>query len=180
MSTLLITGFTSANPFRRSGSKKINNPQKIIAKAIVDRPDNYDCKKGEGEFTWTLKSTVKKKYLTNFLKRYYHDFYGKDSSFYIENCQPVIDFLSTNPSNEKLEEWEEDQCNNAFGLDDNYYEEITVEGKEMNVFISCYRLSFEGKVEYEELDEHMKFFKKLLRKVYADNPLGGCLIVEVG
>lgn len=175
--TGLITNFYAVKPAKRSKSNLLSQ-QELIAKAAVDQPQIFECKEDKEYFTWTLKSTVKKKYLVNFLKRYYQDFY--DSNTYSNHCKPVIDFLSTNPSQKALEKWDEDQLNDSFCLDDNIYREINIADKEIRVFISSYRLSIEGKVMYEELDGHLDFFEKCMRKAYADDPLGGCLIVEIG
>jgi len=40
-------------------------------------------------------------------------------------------------------------------------------------------LTSEGKVVYEELDQHLHFFESAIRKAYADDSLGGCLMVTV-
>lgn len=38
----------------------------------------------------------------------------------------------------------------------------------------------EGKVLYEELEQHVAFFESALRKAYANDALGGCLMITIG
>jgi hypothetical protein len=59
------------------------------------------------------------------------------------------------------------------------YRDMIIAGKRMEISYSSIALSFEGKVMYEEFERHLLFFERSIRKVYSDDPLGGCLIIDI-
>jgi hypothetical protein len=84
-----------------------------------------------------------------------------------------------NPSIDKLYEWDEDS-DYAIALDRDEIRDISIAKSEVRVNICNITLTSEGKVLYEELDQHLRFFEWAMRRAYADDPVGGCLMVTIG
>jgi len=149
-----------------------------VAKAMVDNPEEYSCSEEGGMYFWRLRREVKEAHLLTLVKRYYEDFYGSENSYFVKKCEPVISFLLTNPSGKELSKWtqESEELAEVSGLS----RAPKMAGQELKVYFSMWVLSTEGKVSFEELARHLTFFEKAIRRTYADNPLGGSLVVDIG
>ncbi len=176
--TAIITKFTT---YSRNLKTVDNDPDRavsIFAKKVVDNPKIFDFDRKKDECIWTLKSSIRKEHLPIFLKKYYADFYEEGSMYYERACKPILAFIETNPSEKECEKWLEKNWKNVFYVDD-ANADFYVNQQWIKSGISRIRLSYEGKVSYEEFETHLNFFQKSMRKAYADNPLGGCLYVTV-
>jgi hypothetical protein len=149
-----------------------------VAGAVVSNPEHYSCNEVHGMFIWRLPQKARDAYLVDLLSRYYGDFYGLQSPDFAEQCKPAIEFFLTRPTDEKLAEWLEES--DGFSDLDGWFRTVKIGGKEVTVHFSVWSLSCEGKVMVEELERHLRFFERAIRKTYADNPLGGSLAVDVG
>lgn len=149
-----------------------------VARAEVNSPESYNCTEVDGKFRWALSQEAREAHLVGLLSKFYADFYGPDTSDFAERCFPVLDYLSGKPSNEDFIAWIE----GSEGLleMDRWHHRVVIGGEEVTVYLSFWSLSEEGKVLVEELDEHLWFFEKAIRRMYADNPLGGSLAVGIG
>jgi hypothetical protein len=117
--------------------------------------------------------------LPGFLKRYFSDFYKEQSHKYDKRAKPVLDFLSRAPSTETFYGWLEDSDGELDLYGDE--ERFVILAKWKVLVRICYlELTLEGKVMYEEIEQHLQFFESAMRKTYADNLLGECLMVTIG
>ena len=148
-------------------SRFINNSEFFM---IIEDKDFY---------IWSLKPEIIETYLYDFLKNYYADFYNSGSYNYDSSCKPVLDFLKTKPKTAAILEFLEESDSEAFTKGDSRYD-ITV--NEANIVASTEEitLSFEGKVMYEEIFDHISFFQACVRKAYAENPLAAGLTIDIG
>jgi hypothetical protein len=152
-----------------------------VARTVVDSTDSFNCKdEGGGYYRWSWKREARRKHLIPLLDQYYADFYGKSSKKFAAYCDPVINFLGEDPSDEDLISWAENEGLETFYPSDDWFRMATVNGQEIRVNITLVSLSSEGKVLAEEMQQHLSFFEKALRIVYGDNPFGKCLTVDVG
>jgi hypothetical protein len=181
MGTYMQTGLI--HDFRVSRSHELGNPgsdafESEVAKAMVDNPEEYSCSEEGGMYYWRLRQEAKEANLLALVKRYFEDFYGSETSYFDKNCKPVISFLSTNPSGKELSKraLESEELAEV----DGWSRRLNIHGQEVKVYFSVWVLSNEGKVMFEELDRHLTFFEKTIRRTYADNPLGGSLVIEIG
>ncbi|MES1249817.1 MAG: hypothetical protein ABUL46_03990 [Chitinophaga rupis] len=179
MRTALITEFNVSSSSLGSQGDNLADMKSLFAKEIIDNPESFKCSKEGDSYIWTLKPSIAKKYLAGFLKRYYQDFYNPNSDYYKNNCEPIIGYLSSNPTIEELKNWSENSNDGYLNFDEDEIYQINFNREQINIGVSSILLSLEGKVLYEELEEHLKFFKKSIRKAYADDPLGGGITVEV-
>jgi hypothetical protein len=127
---------------------------------------------------WKLGRQARDAHLVDLLSRFYMDYYGFQSPDFSVHCKPIIDFFLTKPTDEKLAEWlqESDEF-----LDLNrWYRKVNIGGKDVTVNFSMWSLACQGKVTFEALERHLRFTEKSIRKAYANNPLGGSLVVDVG
>lgn len=178
--TALVSEFRVSKSLAALKEADLNDSNAFIGKALVNTPELFLCEEGKDFFIWRLKEEARRTYLGSFLKQYYQDFYGSDIRYFDEHCKPVIDYILTDPTDEKLNQWKENTLSEVFYPDEYGVREVLVHQKRINIRFSSIRLSYEGKVMYEELEKHLRFFELAMQKAYADNPLGGCLIVEVG
>ena len=178
--TALVTGFRLSKSLELLQGADVDDLTTIAGSALVNNPEIFLCEEGKDFFVWKLREEARRTYLASFLKRYYKDFYGADIHYFNKHCKPVIDYLLTSPTNEQLNEWEKDSLSNVFYSDEYGIREVLIDRKRINMRFSSVRLSHEGKVLYEKLERHLTFFEHAMRTAYADNPIGGCLIVEVG
>jgi hypothetical protein len=184
MGTFLQTAFITEFSFSATTSKlkgiSLDEFRTNVAKTVVGSLDCFSCEDEGGFFRWSLKEEARGKHLVPLLERYYADFYGKDSKKYVAYCKPVISFLGTDPSDDDLVSWAEEEGFSTFYPSDGWYRMPSVNGEEVQVNVSCVSLSSEGKVLVEEMEQHLAFFERALRLVYGDNPLGKSLTVDVG
>jgi len=181
MQTGIITEFSFGTPTATLKGISLKELKTYVARSVVDSPESFSCEdEGGGFFRWRWKREIRRKRLIPLLDRYYADFYGKDSKDFAAFCSPVINFLGTDPSDKDLISWAEDEGFEAFYPTDDWFRMATVNGQKVRVNVSLVSLSSEGKVQVEELQQHLSFFEKALRFVYGDNPLGKCLTVDVG
>lgn len=75
-----------------------------VASAMVTSPESYNSKEVDGMCFWELLRDARESHLVDLLSRYYSDFYGPNSSYFANCCRPIIDYLSTKPSDRKLAE----------------------------------------------------------------------------
>ena len=177
MQTGLIHEFRVAKSYKpESMSLKVFKMK--VAGAVVDSPESYACKEVDGMFYWTLRQEAREAHLADLLSAYYTDFYGPKCSGFAKYCKPVIDYLSTKPSAEEFAIWNKE----SEGLEemDGWSRRVMIDGEKVLVYFSFWSLSYEGKVMIEELEQHLTFFERAIRRMYADNPLGGSLAVDVG
>lgn len=159
-------------------SRNLDKVSGELAPAVVDNPNAFDLVDEGDYFAWKLKQDIIEKRLPLFLKRYFNDFCSGDSEYYDSHCKLILDYLSTNPSIDKLHEWDEDS-DYVITLDKYEIEEIAIAKGEVQAHVYSILLTSEGKVMYEELDRHLEFFERAMRKAYADDPLGGCLMATI-
>jgi hypothetical protein len=180
LQTAIINEFSFTVPASRLKGISPNVFKTNVAKTVVDSLDCFSCE-DEGDYCkWSWKREARRTHLLPLLDRYYGDFYGKDSKEFETYCKPVISLLSDDPSDDDLISWAEEEGFYTFYPSDDWSLMATVNGQEVQVNVSVYSLSSEGKVLVEEMHQHLSFFEKALRFVYGDNPLGKCLTVEVG
>ena len=182
MGEYIRTGIIAKFTIYKSEAGKIDiNQAKIrkdLAAAVVDNPASFDCVDGDDRLIWTLKQGSVDKRLSVFLDRYFKDFYPGDSDNYDSDCKPILDYLSKGPSVNELYDWQEDSDYDIMFYDDEKYIYVAQTKVRANLYIMG--LTSEGKVMYEELDRHLAFFGSAMRRAYADDPLGGGLVVTVG
>ena len=105
MGTYMHTGLIHEFSVAKSNNKRSLSSEafkKEVAKTVVGNPEAYSCDEEGGIYTWQLRPDVKQAHLLTIIKRYYGDFYGSESSYFTKNCEPVISFLSSNPSDEEI------------------------------------------------------------------------------
>lgn len=138
------------------------------ALSIVDNPELFIVEENKGFYNWTLKAGILSRHLYNLLKIYYDDFYSDNQDYFKQNCLPVLDFLKTQPTEKEIWNYLENDLSDVFNICEcSYFGADTI------------RLSYEGKVFYEEIDDHLNFFNVIIRKAYHANPLGSCLIIDI-
>ena len=177
MRTAIVIKFRVAKSCVLKVNMDLEDAKNGLAKAIVKNPECFDCQEEDDYFVWRLKPDIQETRLLGFMTRYFNDFYLGQSDQYARRCQPVLDYLSGNPSADEFYDWLEEEG------------ELTIDTREMrsvyfaqckfNVRICNIELTSEGKVMYEELDQHLAFFEFAVREAYADDLLGGCLMVTV-
>ena len=175
MHTGLIHEFSIQKPSKHSN---LDDFKAAAARAVVNNPESYDLKEVKGMYSWTLRREAREAHLVDLLSRFYADFYGPQSDYFIKNCRSVIAHLSTNPSDEELIAWILES--EEFPELDDWSRRVIVNGENVTVHFSLWSLTYEGKVIVEELDLHSAFFERAIRRMYAGNPLGGSLAVDVG
>jgi hypothetical protein len=181
LQTGIITEFSFSTPAVRLREISLDAFKTSVARTVVDSTDSFNCEDGgSGFYRWSWKREARRKHLIPLLARYYADFYGKDSKKFAAYCKPVIGFLGSDPSDEDLISWAENEGFETFFPTDDWFRMATVNGQEVRVNVSLVSLSSEGKVLVEEMQQHLSFFERALRFVYGDNPLGKCLTVDVG
>ncbi|MBS1665270.1 MAG: hypothetical protein JST68_29765 [Bacteroidetes bacterium] len=184
MGTFLYTGIINRFCFDLSekSAKKtsLDRLKTKVAKAVVGDLNSFTCEGKESFYSWNWKREARRKYLVPFLKRYYSDFYGKDSEAFEKYCKPIVSFLNNDPSDEDLIDWAEEEGYEFFGPMNGWLRYVTIDGQRVRVNVSFISLSSEGKVIVEEIEEHQSFFENALRLVYRNNPFGKCLTVDVG
>ena len=121
----------------------------------------------------------RKERLPVFLKKYFNDFCNRNRKYYESHCEPILNYLTKNPSVDRFDEWDEDS-DYEITLDSDEVRYIYIAGGKVRVNIYNVTLKSEGKVMCEEIDRHLKFFESGMRKMFADDPLGGWLIVTIG
>jgi hypothetical protein len=183
MGTYVQTGLIYQFSTEKSGNKSKNvshdDFKLLVARAVVGNPDLYSCEDDDGICEWTMKKEAWQTHLSDFWLKYLGDFYGAKTREFAESCDPVISFLSTNPSEKEFNDWLEE--GDVVTLEDHgWYQHTIVQGQEITIRFSFICLTYEGKVEYEEFGKHLSFFEKAIREKYSSNPLGGCLIVCIG
>jgi hypothetical protein len=180
MCTTLITEFSLCSSELSSKGTDLNDQKDLVAKAIVANPESFECAKEGNSFIWTLRPAIIDQYLLNFLQRYYHDFYGQNSEAYKKYALPLINYLSTNPTSKVLQDWNEDMQDDNITFDHDEIRQVTINRNQINVRTVAIMLTSEGKIIFEELEEHMDFFEKSIRETYSDDALGGGIMVVVG
>jgi hypothetical protein len=80
---------------------------------------------------------------------------------------------------ETFYEWLKDSDGELFLSNDEERDVVLAEHK-IRVRICYLELTMEGKVMYEEIEKHLLFFESAMRKKYADDLLGGALMVTIG
>jgi hypothetical protein len=183
MGTFARTGIINRFSLHENSVKHLSNSideaVEIAAKNVVANPGVFDHHQEDGYHTWKLNKTIKEKHLLELVRKYYTDIYGEDSGIYKRDCKNILEFLETNPSENELEAWAEKNWRDVFSMYDNDELYLFLKDKRVRVAFSSIRLSMEGKVLYEMFEGHLNFFQKLMRKVYSDYKLGGCLMVIV-
>lgn len=134
----------------------------------VDNPELFMVEENEGYYEWKLKPGILGENLYNLLKIFYEDFYGNDQHNFKKNCLPVLDFLKTRPTETEIWNYLKNTISDVFWISECHY-----------LGADTIALSYEGKVCYEEVQRHLDFFNLITRKVYQENPLGGCLIIDI-
>lgn len=178
--TAFINKFSFGAPTSKLKKVSLEEFKFNVAKSVVGSLDCFGCEAEENFFRWSLKREARRKHLVPLLERYYADFYGKDSKDFADDCEPVLSFLGTDPSDDDFTRRIEEDCFSAFYPSNGWCRMPTVNGQEVHVNVSLVSLSSEGKVLVEEMEQHLSFFERTLRLVYGDNPLGKCLTVDVG
>ncbi|MEJ2879952.1 hypothetical protein [Pedobacter sp. GR22-6] len=158
----MITSF-----WQSVGSDEENEINRV-ASTRVDKPEIFTAQGKNGFYTWTLKPEILSTYLYSFLKGYYEDMYGNKRSVFKEDCKAVLDFLATQPTDTEIWKFLEDDWHDVLNVSSEHF---------FSTETLC--LSCEGKVFFEEMDMHIDFFVRAIRKAYSDNPLGGCLDIYV-
>jgi hypothetical protein len=180
MHTAFIAGFGFSTTASKPKGFSLDEFKWQVASNVVGNPYIFNCEGGTGYCEWTWTQDARRTYLIPFLSRFYADFYGEDSREFLEYCKPVLDFLATDPSDQDLLNWAEEYCYHTFYPMDDWQGVVEVNGKEITVNLSVFSLTSEGKVMYEEMEQHLTFLEEVLRKAYADNPFGQCLTIDVG
>ena len=158
------------------GSKEIREG---LGKAVVENPQCFDCRKEGNGVVWKLKPDIIETGLAGFLKRYYNDFDGGRYSRYHGTCKWILEYLSKGPSRDELYKWlEEGHC--GIRIKNDEWRLVHFAECMFRVNISYMELTYEGKVTYEELERHVRFFESALRRAYVDDALGGCSMVKIG
>ena len=180
LQTAIINEFSFSVPSSRLKGVSKNEFKVNVANTVVGSLDSFTCEGDNSFFTWRWKREARRKHLIPLLEHFYADFYGKGGKDFVAYCQPVLSFLSNDPSDDDLINWAEEEGYETFYPADDWFRLPTVNGHEIRVDVSLISLSSEGKVLVEEMEQHLSFFEKALRFVYGDNPLGKCLTVDVG
>ncbi len=178
MQTGVINEFRVAKSYNKAKGFSLAAFRKAVENAVVNNPESYDCEETDGMYYWTLRQEVKEAHLVDLIRRFYTDFYDPRHRNFNRCYKSILDFLTTNPSFEKLNVWNEETGD--FSETDGWMRTIIVKGYDVTVNFSFLGLSYEGKVMVEELDQHLSFFERAIRKMYADNPLGGSLAIDIG
>jgi hypothetical protein len=183
MGTYIRTGIISAFTVKKQSVDDLNgDPTETaakIARAIVGSPECFNCQENGKYYTWSLKPQYLQSELAVFLEKYYSDYYSLESSYYKDECRMVIDYLLQNPSEAELRTWLEDNWSNSFIIDEGLTTYYRIEDKEIYVDFSHIRLTYEGKIMFEQFENHIELFERTLRKAYSDHPLGGCLAIVI-
>ncbi len=178
MQTGVITEFRVAKSYNKYKGFSLKALRAAVEKAVVDSPKNYDCEETEENYYWTLRQKVREAHLVDLVRKVYTDFHDPRHRNFDRYYKPVLDFLSTKPSDEELTAWAEEKGD--FSESDGWMRVVIIKGNDVTVDFSFLGLSYEGKVMAEELDQHLFFFERAIRRMYADNPLGGCLAIDIG
>lgn len=178
--TALIREFRVSTSVADPAGVELEKTRSDLAEFLVDNPDLYSCVEECGMLRWKWKEEARRGFLIDLLSRYYADFYDGESKYFAEYCRPVIDFLDSAPTDEDLIRWAEEKGSEVFYPMNGWVRMAAFNGRKVKVYVSLLRLSSEGKVIDEEMHRHLTFFEKALRIAYLDNPLGGCLTVDMG
>ncbi|HWW41925.1 hypothetical protein [Pedobacter sp.] len=178
ITTGIITEFTVETKSIENLKAKSKTPIDYFLNAVVDNPTSFNFSETEKVYNWTLKTEIMEKELKPFLEQYYNDMYGTEYAL-DEDCEEILSFLNTNPTQSEIEAYSQEAGNPNFSEVYNYRQNITVESQEISISIGTIMLSSEGKVSYESIFGHLEFFQKSLRKTYKQSPLGGCLIIDI-
>jgi hypothetical protein len=174
----VINEFSVAKFYNKSKGFSFEAFRATVESAVVKNPESYDCEESNGIYYWTLRREVREAHLVDLMRRFYKDFYDLRHPNFDRYCKPILDFLATNPSDVELTAWTEK--NGDFSEVDGWIRTVIIKGFDVTVNFSFLGLSCEGKVMVEELEQHLSFFEKAIRRMYADNPLGGSLAVDIG
>jgi hypothetical protein len=178
MQTGVINEFRVAKSNNKAKGFRLAAFRKAVESAVVNNPESYDCEETDGMYYWTLRQEVREAHLVDLIRRVYTDFYDPRHRNFDRYYKPILAFLATNPSYEELNAWTEETGD--FSETDEWIRTIIMKGDDVPVHFSFLGLSYEGKVMAEELDQHLSFFERAIRRMYADNPLGGSLAVDIG
>ncbi|WP_316833780.1 hypothetical protein [Pedobacter nutrimenti] len=145
---------------------------------LVDNPSSFNFKKTDGKYIWTLKPEILEKNLKPFLEQYYSDMYGIEYTSN-EDCKEALSLLDSKPTKSQLNKYLEENGNPAFSSGIDYRYDLKIESERVTFIYSTISLSNEGKISYEEFDQHLYFFQNAIRKTYQNSPLGGGLVIEI-
>ncbi len=183
MGTYIRTGIISAfNVSKQSVnelSEDYGEATMEIARALVGSPQCFDCRENGGYYTWSLKPQYLQSELAVFLEKYYLDCYPPERGYCQSESEKVIAYLYGNPSETELREWLEDNWSDSFTIDRGLTASFQIENERFFADLSHIRLSYEGKVIFEQFETHIELFERALRKAYSDHPLGGCLAIVI-
>jgi len=178
ITTGIITEFSVETKSIENLKAKSETPIDDFLNAVVDNPTSFNFSATEKVYKWTLKPEIMEKELKAFLEQYYNDMYGAEYAL-DEDCEEILSFLNTNPTQLEINAYSEEAGNPVFNEVYNYEQNITVGSQEISISLRTITLSSEGKVSYESIFGHLEFFQKSLRKTYKQNPLGGGIIIDI-
>lgn len=150
-----------------------------IVNTLVDNPTSFNLDKTEKEYIWTLKPEIVEKDLLPFLEQYYNDMYVKEHPFKKE-IEETLTFLKSNPTSSMITTFANESLRSVFHQErkpEKYF--ATIGQEEIEFDVNTFILSHEGKIVFEFIYGHLKFFQKSIRKIYQQSTLGGGLIIDV-
>jgi hypothetical protein len=178
MQTGVINEFSVAKSYNKAKGFNLDAFRAAVERAMVNNPEIYNCEETDGVYYWTLSREARQAHLVDLIKRFYTDFYDPRNPDFDTFYKPILAFLETNPTDDELTAWAGE--NGDFSELDGWMRKVVVKGYEVKVNFSFLGLSCEGKAMVEELERHLSFFEKAIRRMYADNPIGGSLAIDIG
>ena len=156
-----------------------------LAGAVVRNPECFALDRKGERMIWRLRPDVIAVQLHDFCKKYFSDFYREQSRDYERSAKPMLDSLAKAPSAEVFYRWFGDgdvtmDKDNELIIHDDEVRSVIFANRKVRVRITFLRLTSEGKIMYEEIEQHLEFFESAMRCKYADDLLGGSLMITIG
>ncbi|HWW42022.1 hypothetical protein [Pedobacter sp.] len=150
-----------------------------IVNTLVDNPTSFNLDKTGEKYIWTLKPEIVEKDLLPFLEQYYKDMYVNEHPFE-EEIEEILTFLKSNPTSSTITTFANENLRTVFHQERRPEKSFATIGQEEIEFdVNKFILSYEGKIVFEFIYGHLKFFQRSIRKIYQQTSLGGGLIIDV-